>query len=233
MTASVSASAEVIPFPDLEEKAVSWPERAGALAVTDAATFETAGGLLRDIKTLRKEIAESCDPVVKAAHEAHKKAVKQKKDLEAPLLKAEKIIKDRMGEYAEAEERRRREEEARLAAEARAQEEEARLREAEQLEKAGEHEAAEEVISAPSVAPPPVVPRAVPKTAGVSTRENWSAQVTSLEALVKAVAEGKASIGLVQANETALNGMARSLKGSMQVPGVKAICKRGVAATGR
>jgi hypothetical protein len=229
----MTATAEVIPFPDLQEKAASWPERAGELAVTDAATFQVGGGLLRDIKTLRGEIAESCDPVVKAANAAHKAAVKQKKDLEAPLIEAERIIKDRMGKYADEEERKRREDEARLAAAQRAAEDESRLREATALEEAGEHEAAEEVLSAPSVAPPPVMPRAVPKTEGVSARENWSARVTSMAALVKAVAEGKAPFGLVQATEKALNGLARSLKGSMQVPGVEAVCTRGIAASGR
>jgi len=223
----------VTTFPALEEKALSWPDIAAALTVTDQPSCEAAGGLLRDIKTLRAEIAESCNPVVNAAHVAHKKAVAQKKRLEAPLIAAEATIKGTMGAYIKEQERIAREHEARLAAEQREREEEARLAEAALLEEAGELEEAEAVLDAPSVAPPPVVQRQVPKMAGVSTRETWSAEVTDLGLLVGAIANGKATVASVTANMTVLNALARSQKGAMKIPGVRAVCKTGVSAAGR
>ena len=223
----------VTTFPALEEQALTWPDIATALLVTDAPSCEAAGGLLRDIKTLRKEIGEFCDPVIEAGLKAHRSALAQKKKLEAPLLSAEKTIDATVGTYIAAERRKQREEEARLAAEQRKADEEARLAEAALLEEAGENEAAEEVIAAPYVAPPPVVQSAVPKMEGVSTRETWSAEVVSLMVLVKAVAEGKAPIAAVEASMTALNGMARAQKGTMQIPGVRAVSKLGMSKRAR
>ena len=219
---------------ELESKALAWPDQARALKVVDTATYTEAGEMLRGIKALRNEIAESCDPVISAAHKAHKVAVEQKKTLEAPLVTAETVLKGAMGRYVESEQRKAREEAARLAAEQRRIDEERRLAEAVDLEAAGEMEAAAKLIEEPVVSlPPPVVRSAVPKLAGVSTRDVWRFEVTDLAALVKAVAEGRASIGLLAANETAIGGMVRSLKGAAAIPGVRVWEETGIAASGR
>lgn len=228
----MSAALTLTVAPELEARAVSWPDRAQALAVVDAATCEAAGELLRDIKTLREEIAASTDPVIEAAHKAHKAALAQRKQLEAPLVQAEGTIKGRLAAYVTEQERLRRIVEAQAAAEARRIEEDRRLVEAEALAAAGEAAEAEAVLDAPMPAPPP--PRArVPKVEGVATREVWSAQVTNLMQLVKAIAAGQAPLALVLPNEPALHGQARSLKAQMQIPGVRAVCQRVVAARGR
>ena len=46
---------------------------------------------------------------------------------------------------------------------------------------------------------------------------------------VRAAAEGKAQLGFLQANQTALNQMARALKRTMSVPGVRVDFKRSTA----
>lgn len=219
----------VLPIPALQAKASSWPERARALAVADANSFIDAGGLLVDIKTLRAAIARSCDPVVSAAFKAHRQACKQKRDLEAPLLEAEAVIKGRMSAYSEAEERRQREEEARLAREAAEAEEDSRIREATELEAAGERDAAEEVLMAPHTLPPPIAAPATPKVDGVSRSILWSATVTSKKALVDAVAAGDQPLTLLLENMPALNSLARALKGAMNIPGVRAVSKPSIA----
>ncbi len=219
---------------DLEERALTWPERANALTISDARTCEAAAELLRDIKTLRDEIAASTDPVIEAAHRAHKAALAQRKQLEAPLLAAEITIKGRLSAYVTEQERLRRIAEAEAAAAARKLEEDRRLAEAEALAAAGEAEEAERVLDEPMPAPPPpAVARAVPRTEGVATRETWSAEVTDLAALVRAIAEGKAPLPLVLPNLPALNSQAKSLRGAMAIPGVRAVCRRDVAVRGR
>jgi hypothetical protein len=79
----------------------------------------------------------------------------------------------------------------------------------------------------PVFVPPVQVQRAM--AAGISFATTWSAEVTSLAELVQAVARGEQPITLLQANMVALNGMARSLRGAMKIPGVKAVPKRGAA----
>ena len=213
----------------LEFAALSWPEKARALVVTDAETFAQAGELLTGIKGLRKEIADSCDPVIRKAHEAHQAACAQKKKLEAPLVQAEAAIKRSIGTWHAEEDRRRREEQRRLAEIARKAEEDARVEEAAALEAAGEPELARHVIEAPPIVAAPILPPA-PKADGVSVRTLYRAQVVDLRALCKAVAEGTAPVALVVANEKALNQMAVALREGFHVPGCRVVTETSVAA---
>jgi colicin import membrane protein len=229
----MAAPATVIEAPELEAKALTWPERARALKVESDEDFHEAGNLLVGIKGLRKEIEDHHRPVIAAAFAAHKAATAAKKKLDDPLDEAERTIKRSMSAYHDAQERRRREEQARLEAEARRQEEERRLAEAQALEAEGRHGEAKAVIEEPIIAPVAPAPPPVPKVAGVSMRETWSAEVTDLAALVRAVADGKAPAGLVQANQSALDQLARALKATMAVPGVTVRRQTGVAAGSR
>lgn len=216
--------------PELEGQALTWPERAREVSIATEADYEAAAELLTAIKALRGKIAESYDPIIKAAHRAHKEAVSAKKKVEEPLAEAEREIKGRMAAWYEEQERQRREEQRRLEEEARRREEDERLAEAEALEAAGDSDGAERALSeespvlATAPAPPP------PRAKGVAMRETWSAEVVDLMALVRAVADGTAPATLVQANTTALNGMARSLRGDMKVPGVRVRKTMNVAA---
>jgi hypothetical protein len=71
---------------------------------------------------------------------------------------------------------------------------------------------------------------AVPKVGGISYRDTYSAKVTDLIALVKFVAANPTHVGLLKANEVALNAQARSLKAQMRIPGVEVVKTRDVAA---
>jgi hypothetical protein len=70
---------------------------------------------------------------------------------------------------------------------------------------------------------PVVVESAIPAGFGAATRRTWGAEVYDKLALVKAVAEGKAPLEAVEAAMPVLNGLARSLKGALSVPGVRAV----------
>jgi hypothetical protein len=59
----------------------------------------------------------------------------------------------------------------------------------------------------------------------VAVKKLYHAEVYDLMALVKAIVEGKAPLGLVEANMPALNAQARSLKETMNYPGVKAVAE--------
>lgn len=178
--------------------------QAAQLVVTDQATANEAGRLVTLIRELRARVAETFGPIVAAAHAAHRTACEKRAEHDDPLLRAERALKDRIGAWTLAEQRRRREEEARAAAEARKRDEEARLAEAVALEQAGEPEAAQQALEAPAMAPPPPAAPVKPKVAGVSVREVWVVEVKNLLELVQAVAAGEAPLSFVAAVETAI-----------------------------
>ena len=104
-------------------EALTWPERATTLTVTDNATYTLAGELLLGIKDLRKRIVETFGPHVKRAFEAHRALVAEQRTAETPLAEAERIIKDRLRNYDDEQERIRRAEARRLEELVRKQEE--------------------------------------------------------------------------------------------------------------
>lgn len=238
---------------ELESQAAAITARIPLIAITDATSFAMAVDDRAEIKRRLARIGEVMDGICDAAHKTWKTATMKREALRAPFVEADKAYSRAMGAYEQAQERQRREaaeaaqrererlereERLRVAAEA------ARLtREAEDRQIAAAVAAAERgdtetaarlveaPIEAPVVAPRPVfvpVPPSAPPPAavGVSFRDNWTAVVTDFPALVNAVAAGMAPITLLLANTTALNSMARALKGALHLPGVRAVNER-------
>lgn len=220
------------------ERALAWPAQARALKVTDGSTYQQAAELLVGIKALRGEVNETFDPIIADAHKAHKTACEKKRAADAPLLEAETILKRSMSDYNVEQERLRLEEQRRLEEQARREEEDRRLAEAAALEKEG-HDTncpelvveAERVLEQPVMTAPVQVARAVPKVAGIVHRENWSARVTSLIALVRFIATHPEHVNLIQPNQAALNSLARSMKANLRIDGVQPVNTPTVAAS--
>lgn len=216
---------------EIENKAMSIPEEAKAIIVTDDISFQKASRVLLTIKDLRKEINATFDPIIKKQFEAHREAVAQKKKVDAPLIEAENIIKPRIAAYHDEQERQRREEEFRLQEEARKKAEEEQLSDAVAAEQAGMSDVAESIMDEAPYTPTVVVPqKSTAKVDGVSFRESYKAQVFDIKALCRAVVEGKVPANVVMPDMTVLNGLARSLKGQLSYPGVKVVCEKVVAA---
>lgn len=219
--------------PELATEAESWPDQARALTIVDDATNARAGEMLKGIKALAGQIDGTFDPIKKKAHDTHRAICDEQAKAKKPLLEAEKILKDSMTAYYDEQQRLARAEAARLEAEAREIEEAARLEEAAALEAAGQNEEAERVLVEEPPTPAFVPPVAVAKVAGVAMREEWSGEVTNLRDLCRAIGEGKAPVTLVTINQATLNGLARSLKGELKYPGIRAVKRTGVAARAR
>ena len=77
------------------------------------------------------------------------------------------------------------------------------------------------MIAAPLVVAPSQVQPAFQAARGITSATNWKGEVISLEALVKAIAAGKASITLVTPCEVAINQLARATRGTLEVPGIR------------
>lgn len=212
---------------DVESKALTVVGRAVSIRVTDPDSYIMAAEMWKHLAEMEKEVHRELDPVVDAAHKAHKEAVALRTRILSPITEAKTYTKGQMEAYDAEQERIRLAEERRLAAEAKRAEEEARLSEAVELEQAGQKEEAEAVLAEPIVAPVVIVEKAVPKVAGgPSYRTIWDAQVVDLMALVKAVASGTVSINALQPNATFLRQQAMSLKETFKIPGCKAYSRR-------
>jgi len=94
------------------------------------------------------------------------------------------------------------------------------------------HESLQEMAEEDADAGALLVAAPPPKVAGVSTRNTWSGRVVDQEALVAFVAQDFTKWGkLLKVDQVALNKFARSLNEGLSavLPGVEAVCKRGVA----
>lgn len=226
--------------------------------------YTVAAERLKTLKGLMKQVADTFDPIIRKAHDAHKEAVAQRKKHEQPLIEAEGIYKRSMLMYTQEQERQRQEQERKAreaaereqaklreqaaAAEAKAKAESERLRkEAEEAAAAGRAEEAAKLAAKAQTAedkgaakaeglkdradlvPTPVIASNTPVVSGISTRKTYAAKVTDKMALIKAVAEGRAPDNVLEANQTVLNALARSMKEGFSYPGVELVTETGIA----
>lgn len=203
--------------------------------------YEAAGVELREIAGRMKRIEEARLSITRPM-DAAKKAVMDlfAKPMET-LQQADKALRASMLAWKRAEDERIARERAAAEAAARAERERIEREEREARERAAalaaqgdaeaaaqaeaEAEAAAEAVALAEVAPPVVV-EAVAKVEGVATRKVWKAEVVDFSALVKAAAAGlergdATLLAYLEANTTALNGVAKAMKDAARIPGVR------------
>lgn len=214
----------VVQNPDqaIFKQAANSLETARAYQIDSQEMRDMAGDDLQQIKRLQKsiegqrlELTAPLNAVVKRINDLFRPP-KDWLDEAERMLKGAIIGYDQAQAEKAAEEQRQRDdavraERERLAAGAEKAREAGRVEEAQAMA-----QVAEMVI-----APPVTVP--VQKTAGISTRSNWTAEVVDLMELVKAVAAGTQPLSLLQADTTRLTQMAKALKAELNIPGVRAV----------
>lgn len=202
-----------IAVPGVEELKANVPslvETARALIVKDDKTNQQAADFINTIRAARKQVKDTFAASVEQAKVAYDTIRKLRDSFDTPLGEVEQALRGRMGAYIAAENTRR-------AAEAEAIRK-AQEKELKRLEKKAEK------TGTPFVPPPPapVMPAKV-QVSGMSSRTNYKARVTDFMALVKAVAAGKVQMEVLQANESALNALAKiQAKTGPLLPGVEA-----------
>lgn len=155
-------------------------------------------------------------------------------DIKKPVLQAEKddtgpynTEKARLGGLLtayQAEQRRLREIEEQKAREvAQKQAEEDAIQRALELAAAGESEAADAVLEEPIIAAPVIIAASAPKPTGSVARKNYDIEITDLKALVAAVTAGQVPLMALVANESFIRSLAKSMKESFSMPGVKLV----------
>lgn len=233
----------VLPAERLEMSARTHEQEARSIIVRDQASLDAAGEFLNGIKALRAEAEAHHRPLISSAHETHKRAIEALRRVDEPLARAEALVKPKISGFIE-EQRRIEAERKRIEDERICREEQERKRAQEEALEADIEAAEARGASADEIramieqpvketafrpTPVPAAPR-VEAPKGIQTREQWSAQVVNIRELCRAVADGKVPEALVTPNATVLNQMARALKQTMNIPGVKAIMTANVAA---
>lgn len=219
---------QVIEIEKVQETALTWPERAKQLAVVDEPTYKNAVDVLKDIAGLKKQINDHHKPMIESAHATHKATIEARDRFLKPLDVANEIIRKSVSEWTAEQQRLQAKAQREAQEKARKEAEERQLAEAEKAEAENKPEVAEAIISKPVEVAPVKVEPIFQKAAGTTTVTTWKAEVVDLKALCAAIGEGKVSTDAIQANMTYLNGLARTMKESMAIPGVKAISEQSV-----
>lgn len=253
-TLSYDASSAVV----LSDKAQKALASASDFVIDSTTMFELASDDLRQVKTLQKEVEEKRTSITGPLNQAVKAVNDLFRAPKDYLDKAESTLKRAMITWTSEQERIAAEARAQAEAQARAERERLAAIEREKVEAArkaqeeaqaaaaaGDKEAAQRAmaemqaaqqqaevaaITAQVITVTPSV-EAPAKVSGISGRVTYSAEVTDLMALVKAVAIGAAPIECLQADTKFLGAQARAFKKAGAIyPGVNAVAERSIAA---
>jgi hypothetical protein len=220
-----------VPMPDaqLSERAQALLEAARLRTITTSEQYEAAAAELivikkkfTEIETERMSLRKPLAFVMDRLQAIYKPPL-------TFLEEAERIVKRKMSDWQVEQDRLRRIEQAKADEAARKEQEKIRAQAA-KAEAAGKVEKAEALQQRAQAVVAPVIQYSVPQVAGIGTRENWYAECTDLMVLVKAIAEGKAPLSLVMANDKVLGQQARSLKKDFVAPGVRVWSDKNIAA---
>jgi hypothetical protein len=212
-----------IPTPDTTplreaELALAW---AAKLSIASTDDYALAAVEIKSVKRQHKELDALRKSIVKPLDEARARIQTLFKPALNYLDKAETIIEGKMLAY-QTEQRWAAEEAARTEAERLRTEQEALATMAEQC---GDPETAED-LRGQHVHVPVAAPVAAEGTRPVT---RWTAELTDIIALCKAVADGAAPAELVQLNQPAANRLATALRDAVSYPGLRFVSTTSLA----
>lgn len=193
---------------------------AEAIQVTDVATCAQAAQYLNENKAEQKRLDAERREIVDPLNEAVKKINAKFKPLTDVLVKAEGIIKGKIGAYQTEVERKRREEQA--AAEEKARKERERLQaRAEAAAGKGQIEKAQELELRAATTVAAIPAHEDTKVAGASVRKVWKAEVMDVRELCRQIAEGALPPTLVEFKQAELNRVATTWQNTRDIPGLR------------
>lgn len=193
------------------------------LVVDSAEAAASGAALSADLKRIGKEIEEKRKESTRPLDDAKKQIMTFYGTFSDLAKNQAQTVDAQLRDYQRAEDERRR----KLAEQERKRLEKLAEQRAARAEKKGDEEKAEEIreeaaheaelvessISAPT------------RVDGMHTRKNYRAEVTDFLSLLRAVADGhpQAPVGVITVNMAELNKMARALKESLNIPGVRVV----------
>ncbi len=187
---------------------------------------------LRVVKALARQVNEKRLAITRPLNDALKEVNALFKPAKDWLSEAEAVLKGKLLEFQNEQDRIARELQAVANAKARKEREKLERRAA-KAEAKGKDDKAEELRQTAEAQIAPVVTSAAPKLAGISRRETWKAEITDKRLLLNHIVNEQPDLlPLVKIDGSALNGMARSLKGELDLPGVDVSKEASIAARG-
>ncbi|MGH9654453.1 MAG: hypothetical protein ACRD6B_13430 [Bryobacteraceae bacterium] len=196
--------------------------RFGMLSTSRLEDLPVASDLLGSVLSLKAAIVAYHAPDKKRAKEAHERTCQAEHTDLDPVVCLEKQIKRII---AALELKRRQEKEKADRAARHAAEKAAAAVQQEIVEAAKQSGASPDAIASLNAMPMPVpVAQLAPemeRPKGFSTGDQFDIEVTDIQALARAVIEGKAPVEVLQPNLKVLGAMAKALKGNLQIPGVR------------
>jgi hypothetical protein len=192
--------------------ALSVPDQAKQISIKTMDDYVRAGEIMLTIKAIRKKITDTFKPIKQKMDAAKQEVLDQERAADAPLKEAESWLSPQIITWNREQERIRQEEEARLREIARKEEEERQLQEAILAEQSGQKDVAEEIMAAPVQAAPVVVPKSVPKVAGMSIRDNWKFRITNEKLIPREY---------LKVDEVKIGQVVRAMKSAANIPGVE------------
>lgn len=210
-----------------ETEALTLEQQADALEIHDQQTYDAVMDFIEGVRFFRRDLDAEYDPLIHTTNQAHKQAITLKKRIEKPAIQAELLAKQLKVGFDLKQRRLQDEEQRRRDAEAKRQYEEDLLKQAVHAEDQGaKRKTVDAILRQPDTAPPPAAPPMHRIDKRVYTRDVWKGEVTDMKKLIAAAASGKASPTLLMANQTAINALAKSLRDTMDIPGLRAYCDK-------
>ena len=223
------------PDEGLLNQSAIWLEQAKTFDITSTDIAINAGESLKKIKALGRHLEQKRTAITVPMNQALREANALFKPAKKRLKDAEKLLKGKILKYQAEQDRIA--QEAQRKADEEARKERIKLEKAAALaEQAGMEDRAEDLreeieVQEIETQKAPVVQSAAPKIEGVHTRTIWKAEVTDKLEFLKFVVEKRQDlVGLVEINQSALNAQARSLKDSLDLPGIKVAPEKRIAA---
>lgn len=201
-----------------KKEALSLVDRANNSPINNDESYSAAAEFLKSIKELSKRVTEYWEPLKKSAHASWKAICDRENAITRPISEAEAIVKNKMLTF-----QREKEVKARAAAaEAERLKKEASeqlLKEAAEAEESGDTFSSEMLLVQAEIVRDiaPIATVTSNKVDGISTRKVWKAMVTNEGNVPISIA----GIILRPVDQKALDNLAKTSKGKMQIPGVE------------
>ena len=198
--------------------------------ITTPETAIQAGGDLKAVKTLAKQVNSKRLAITKPLNDALKEVNALFRPAQISLTNAEELLKSKILAYQNDQDRFARALQAKADATARKEQEKLEKRAA-KAEAKGKTEKAEVLRQVAEAQTAPVIQSAAPKLAGVARRVTWKAEVTDKLALIMHIVEERRDLmRLIKIDQAALNAEARHLKEKLNLDGVEVSEETSIAA---
>ena len=190
------------------------------VAILNQTEYDAAAQLKQELKSFRKQIAETFKPIIDKAHKAHKEAISQMKKVEEPFIAQERRLDPILATWLTEQAKIREEKLAEMRREKALIEEKA-LAAADIAQEHGDEEAARDIIESVNTLAPAALDK--PDSGGIHIRKNWKYRI---------VDASKVPEQYKKIDESKIGKVVRALGEHASIPGVETYLETSTVARG-